>query len=530
MKNLRYFLPAFLLAAITIAGCKSSTSPSGGNGPAINSFTAAPGTINLATTDSSVLSWSLDGNQTSVTIDQGVGDQTSNAANSIAVFPTSNTTYTLTAKNGNGSSTKTVTVTVNNPSEAGAPPIPQGLTASAGATLPSTINLSWAASTGATAYIVERKLAGQGFFQITTAATGISYADQGLYPGFIYTYRIRAVNSGGARSGYSNNATATAPGTPPHIANIALAPAALPSSLTPGQTQQFTVTATDDAGNDLHFAPQSYTWSTSNGAIVTVDQNGLATAQTTQGSAQITASLPQQGDVNNPAVSNVVTVTVANKTGTATTAVIFYGSGADDFTNYGGVTSSASALVASGVTFDALTDFTNGGSSPQFTIAQLTPYSKVVVLAGGATQISDNAISTLAAYAELGGKTLVIIGTGGAQEIGNATLQSVIGISADDYIVTGDLNFTIQGQSSTAFSGLSFTQQSAIPYVDAITLSGANAKAALVGTATADGSQVVIAVQSTILNGASKFLYSGANIDFVDAPNKSTFVKDFMTF
>jgi hypothetical protein len=529
MKNLRYFLPIFLLAAIAIVGCKSSTSPSGGNGPAINSFTATPGTINLATTDSTVLSWSIDGSPTSVTIDQGVGDQTNNGANSIAVFPSSNTTYTLTAKNGNGTSTKTVTVTVNNPSDAGAPPIPQGLTASAGATSPSTINLSWTASAGAATYIVERKLAGQGFIQLTNTATGASYADKGLYPGFIYTYRIRAVNSGGARSGYSNNATATAPGTPPHIANIALAPASLPSSLTPGQTQQFTVTATDDVGNVLPFAPQSYTWMTSNGANVTVDQNGLATAQTTQGSAQITASLPQQGDVVNPVVSNAVTVTVVNKTGSATTAVIFYGSGADEFTNYGGATSNASALVASGVAFDAFTDFTDGGD-PQFTVAQLAPYSRVVVLTGGGTSISDNAVSTLATYAELGGKTLVIIGTGGAQQLSNATLQSVVGISNDGYISTGDLNFTIQGQSGTAFSGLTFTQQSNVSYVDNITLSGANAKPALVGTTTADGSQVIIAFQSSILNGSSKFLYSGANIDFVDAAHKSTFVNDFMNF
>ncbi|MFI5202747.1 MAG: hypothetical protein ACHQNE_10200, partial [Candidatus Kapaibacterium sp.] len=113
MKNLRYFLPAFLLAAITIGGCKSSTSPSN-SGPAINSFTATPASITVG--DPTILKWSLDGTQTSVSLDNGLGDQTSNSADSLVVHPSVTTTYTLTAKNSSGTNTATVTVNVNSPS------------------------------------------------------------------------------------------------------------------------------------------------------------------------------------------------------------------------------------------------------------------------------------------------------------------------------------------------------------------------------------------------------------------------------
>jgi len=113
MKNLKYLVPAFLLAVITIVGCKSSTSPSnsGSNGPAINSFTAKPPSITAG--DPTVLKWNLDGTQTSVSLDNGLGDQTNNAADSLVVHPSVTTTYTLSAKNANGTSTATVTVNVS---------------------------------------------------------------------------------------------------------------------------------------------------------------------------------------------------------------------------------------------------------------------------------------------------------------------------------------------------------------------------------------------------------------------------------
>jgi hypothetical protein len=68
--------------------------------PAISAFTASPTLITHG--DSSILAWSVTG-ASSLAIDQGVGDVSAQVSKN--VFPTANTTYTLTATNLAGSST-----------------------------------------------------------------------------------------------------------------------------------------------------------------------------------------------------------------------------------------------------------------------------------------------------------------------------------------------------------------------------------------------------------------------------------------
>jgi peptidoglycan-associated lipoprotein len=76
----------------------------------INSFTAEPSAIERG--QSSTLSWSIS-NATDMSIDNGVGAVQSQGQRQ--VFPTSSTTYTLTANGPGGSDTRTVTVSVNTP-------------------------------------------------------------------------------------------------------------------------------------------------------------------------------------------------------------------------------------------------------------------------------------------------------------------------------------------------------------------------------------------------------------------------------
>ena len=76
--------------------------------PTISSFTADPTSITSG--NSATLSWTITGNPTSVSIDNGVGSVTGQT--SVSVSPTSTTTYTITATNSSGSVTETVTVTV----------------------------------------------------------------------------------------------------------------------------------------------------------------------------------------------------------------------------------------------------------------------------------------------------------------------------------------------------------------------------------------------------------------------------------
>ncbi len=527
MKNLKYFVPAFLLAAITISGCKSnSTNPpaNGGSGPVINSFTAAPATVDFSTTtDSSVLTWDLDGTQTSVTIDQGVGDQTANSGESVAVYPSVTTTYTLTAKNSAGTSTQKVTVTViNNTADANSPPTPSGLHAAGVSTSPSTINLSWTEPSGSVAashYIIERWSALQPLDTIDASAPGPnSYSDAQLYPTVVYYYRIKAVSSGNAASAWSNVAFATAPGQMPTINKISIIPTTVPT-LTPGQTQQFTAIAYDASNNQIPLSPSAFIWSSDNAQSVVINGTGVATALSKQGSANITASLPNDayGDLT---ASNAVNVAVASQS--STTLVLFYGSAPTDFTNY------LAPLAASGVTFDQISDLSSGGA-PQFTFDQIKGYAKIVVIQWDVTFNSD-AASILAEYVEQANKKLVIVAGAYGGIDGSALAAANLANVTQGYQVITDLNPAVQAQSGTAFAGLNFTLfNSSLNDAIQTTILNGNGQAALIATRSDDNSQQIGAFQESFSTGSS-MLYSGITVDQVDADHQNQYVKDFMTF
>lgn len=74
--------------------------------PTINSFTASPDRVPEGT--ATTLSWNIDGPPTSVSISPNVGDVT--GLSSIDVFPTEDTTYTITAVNNKGSDQAQVSV------------------------------------------------------------------------------------------------------------------------------------------------------------------------------------------------------------------------------------------------------------------------------------------------------------------------------------------------------------------------------------------------------------------------------------
>jgi peptidoglycan-associated lipoprotein len=112
-----------LTIAVVAPGCKKKVPPPPPPPPttapasvptvaraAINSFTAEPSTIEKG--QSSTLSWSIS-NATDMSIDNGIGAVQSRGQRQ--VFPTSSTTYTLTANGPGGSDTRTVTVSVNTP-------------------------------------------------------------------------------------------------------------------------------------------------------------------------------------------------------------------------------------------------------------------------------------------------------------------------------------------------------------------------------------------------------------------------------
>ncbi len=72
------------------------------------------------------------------------------------------------------------------------------------------ISVSWAASTGATGYRVERGESKAGPYNQVASPSTNSFTDTGVTIGTTYVYRVRAVDSGGAVSPYSNIVVATA--------------------------------------------------------------------------------------------------------------------------------------------------------------------------------------------------------------------------------------------------------------------------------------------------------------------------------
>lgn len=185
-------------------------SPSGPNpppasAPVIGSFAASPSSMNAGQT--ATLSWNVTG-AASITIDHGVGDVSS--LTSKTVSPSQTTTYTLTATNTSGSSAARATVTVATPASS-APSTPALTYSLAGSS--TQVDLTWTASTGSLA-ISSYQIFRDGSILATVSGATQSYGDGSVTPGAVYSYAVRAVDSGGAVSALSNTVQVTIPTAP----------------------------------------------------------------------------------------------------------------------------------------------------------------------------------------------------------------------------------------------------------------------------------------------------------------------------
>jgi O-glycosyl hydrolase/fibronectin type 3 domain-containing protein len=115
--------------------------------------------------------------------------------------------YVVAAKNAGGSSANSSQVSAT--PQPAIPPVPTGLSATAGNTQ---VQLSWTASTGATAYDLKRStVSGSGYATITSP-TGTSYTNTGLTNGTTYYYVVAAKNAGGSSANSAQvSATPSAP-------------------------------------------------------------------------------------------------------------------------------------------------------------------------------------------------------------------------------------------------------------------------------------------------------------------------------
>jgi hypothetical protein len=503
MKHAFLYLAA-LVVMILAAGCSKDnpTTPSGDE-LKVTAFAANPTAITIG--DSSVLSWTIEGTPTSVTIDNGVGTVTS--VSSVAVSPSATTTYTLTATKGSATATKSVTVTVSNPGDPGAPPIPLALTAAAG--VPGAINLSWTISSGASGYMVERKSAGGAFVPVTTVQVN-SYTDGGLLAGTSYTYRVRSVSGSGARSGWSNFATATTSGTAPVVERITLLPTSAPTLL-PGQTVQFTATAYDASNNDLHLAANVFTWNSSNAQVVSIGQTGLATAGNVQGSSVVSAQI---GEV----ISNSVNVGVALQ---ENTVLVIYHPESGNPRNFAIYTSAMTSALGLGK-FDQITDAPSD-QPPGFTFDQIKKYQKILFFSQTDASLNAQTIGLFKQYLDQGNKRLVVIGES-YQFSDDRGFQSYIGLTNDGYMSLDNTELGFVGGAGTAMAGFTFDRVAATSYVGDLTLKeNSNALAALTTKDVSSGEDVVAAIQADVA-GSSKIFYSGLLLENIPTNQQNAFM------
>jgi chitodextrinase len=166
--------------------------------PVISSFTATPSIVTAGA--SATLSWSVSGAST-VSIDHGVGDVST--ATSKSLSPAQTTTYTLTAINSAGSATAQATLTVNSIIDTQPPTAPTIVSAVARSA--KEVDLAWNASTdnvGVAGYEIFRN----GTAMTSVSGSSLSYADQTVSAGSVYTYIVKAYDAAGNYSAASNSA------------------------------------------------------------------------------------------------------------------------------------------------------------------------------------------------------------------------------------------------------------------------------------------------------------------------------------
>jgi uncharacterized protein YkwD/chitodextrinase len=172
--------------------------------PTIVSFSAVPPSITSG--QASMLSWTISGGATSVTLDNAIGDVSGIASKSVS--PSQTTTYTLTATNSGGSVVAHVVVTVA-PVGDKQPPTPPTLI-SALVNGSNEVDLAWSSSgdnVAVTAYEILRN----GVAIASVSGGSLSWADTNLSPNTTYTYAIKASDAAGNYSIASNSIAVTTP-------------------------------------------------------------------------------------------------------------------------------------------------------------------------------------------------------------------------------------------------------------------------------------------------------------------------------
>lgn len=227
---------------------------------------------------------------------------------------------------------------------------------------------------------------------------------------------------------------------PNRIASITLSPAT--ASIVKGQTQQFSGTATTNSGQTLTGSSAAANWSSSNPAVATIDQNGLATSVGT-GTATITATVQTgAGPVTGAATLNV---TPPPATAPVLTSIAISPS------NFSVVVRATAQLTATGTYSDSSTQNLTSlaWSSANPAIATVDQNGMISAVGVGSTAITaqDGSVSgstTVTTYSLAG---LSVYPQQPSLAIGLTAQLTAVGTSVDNS-VTGDVTNAVTWTSS----------------------------------------------------------------------------------
>ena len=209
-------------------------------------------------------------------------------------------TYRVRATNAAGSSAASGKAQATTTAAPTVPRPPASLTATVASA--TSINLTWTAATGQTAYAVDRSTDGGATWATVATPTTTTYGDAGLTAGMTYTYQVRATNAVGS-SAASNTATATTAAAPA----VPTAPSSL--TATAASATQVNLTWAAATGQIAYAVDRS----TDGGATWTI----VGTPTTTSyGDAGLTAGTTYTYRVR---ATNAVGSSAASNTATATT-------------------------------------------------------------------------------------------------------------------------------------------------------------------------------------------------------------------
>jgi fibronectin type 3 domain-containing protein len=214
----KYF---YVVSAVNTAGESANSAEVSATPAAPAAVPTAPSGLTATAGNAAVnLLWSPSGGATSYHVKRATvsgGPYTQIAAPTSATFADAGLTngtkyfYVVSAANSTGESANSAQASATPSAPVTIPPVPAGLTATAGN---GQVSLAWSASSGATSYHLKRATVSGGPYTQVSAPTSASFTDTGLTNGTKYFYVVSALNSAGesANSGQAN-ATPTAPVT-----------------------------------------------------------------------------------------------------------------------------------------------------------------------------------------------------------------------------------------------------------------------------------------------------------------------------